>query len=179
MSHELLKPYSDAIHACRLLEGLSAVEVEEMGLHVRVEDFAQGDEILTEGLQYQGLWLILRGKCEVRKKAGSAERHLATLEPGHVFGEMSFFEVVPHSASVLAVEPVKTLCLTREEFDKLRSTCPCITEKIAVNVVKLVSERLRRMDNWTCELVNGDKNQQRRKEWNEFRARLYSDVFDS
>lgn len=173
-----LEQYKPEILSCRLLEDLNSPDIVEMGKHVRIEDFSEGDDILTEGNEYQGLWLILRGQCSVVKKCDEQESVLATLEQGNVFGEMSFFEHAPHSATVRAVRDVKALCLTRAEFEKLRLTCPSVTEKIAIAVVKLLSDRLRRMDGWTCELVASGDQSQHHKEWHEFRARLYSDVFD-
>ncbi len=173
-----IQEYHKEIKSCRILEDLSLEEIDRMGDHVRIEDFVDGAEILTEGNLYQGLWLILDGTCSVVKRCESQENVLATLEPGSIFGEMSFFETVPHSATVRAETAVKTLCLTREEFESLRTSCGSITEKIAINLVKSISDRLRRMDGWTCELIETDDNTQRHQEWHDFRARLYSDIFD-
>lgn len=178
MTSEKYQPYLDAISSCRLLDGLNPEEIRRMGQLSRFEDFDEGEDILTEGNQYQGLWLVLSGQCRVIKQGERTDSVLATLEPGHVFGEMSFFESAPHSATVRAGEPVKALCLTREQFEKLRSSAPLITEKIAINIIKLLSDRLRRMDHWTCELVECDEHSKHHQEWHEFRARLYSDVFD-
>ncbi len=178
MSPEKMQKYQREINACPLLEDVTLQEIEEMGDHARVEVFPEGQVILSEGKMSQGLWLILSGKCDVIKHCGKEPSVLSTLEPGNVFGEMSFFEMAPHSATVQAIEEVKALCLGREEFEELRETCPSISEKIAVNIVKLLSDRLRRMDVWTCELVETEKNPQRHQEWHDFRARLYSNIFD-
>lgn len=178
MSPEKMQQYQREINSCPLLEDLTLQEIEELGDNARVEVFAEGREILTEGKMFQGLWMILSGQCNVIKYCGKQPGVLATLEPGNVFGEMSFFEMAPHSATVQATEEVKALCLGREELEALRETCPTVSEKIAVNIVKLLSDRLRRMDDWTCELVETEKNAQRHQEWHEFRARLYSNIFD-
>ncbi|QDT32541.1 cyclic nucleotide-binding domain-containing protein [Thalassoglobus polymorphus] len=173
-----IQQFHKEIRSSRILDNLTLGEIERMGDHVRFDDFIKGADILSEGNTYQGLWLILDGTCKVIKRCGDQENVLATLEPGTVFGEMSFFECVPHSASVRAETNVKTLCLTREEFEALRTSCGTVNEKIAINLVKLISERLRRMDGWTCELIETDGSTQQHQEWHDFRARLYSDIFD-
>lgn len=178
MSPEKMQQYKSEIQECRVLEDLTWQEIEALERHVRFESFSEGEDILTEGRTYQGLWLILSGKCSVLKDCGSTQSVLTTLEPGGLFGEMSFFETVPHSATVRAIQDVEAVCMTRAEFEKLREACPTTTEKIAINIIKLVSDRLRCMDKWTCELVESEEHSQRHQEWHEFRARLYSNLFD-
>ena len=178
MSPEKMQQYKGEIQECRILEDLSAEEIEALGQFVWFKEFPSGDDILTEGHNYQGLWLILRGQCDVIKDCGEAESNLATLQEGCLFGEMSFFEDVPHSATVRATQPTEVVCMTREEFEKFRKEHPATTEKIVINIVKLMSDRLRQMDQWTCRLVENEVNTQKHQEWHEFRARLYSNLFD-
>ena len=74
---------------------------------MQFEDFRPGEEILTEGLTYHSLWIILSGRCEVVKSSNGGKPHrLAVLEPGCVFGEMSFLDTAPHSASVRTLSDV-------------------------------------------------------------------------
>ncbi|MBT5020265.1 MAG: cyclic nucleotide-binding domain-containing protein [Planctomicrobium sp.] len=178
MSPTKMEEYRGELKECKILENLEPSEIDILGDYVGFRGFSDGDEILTEGLQYQGLWLILRGKCDVLKDCGDTKGNLAQLEPGSLFGEMSFFETVPHSATVRAIEDTETVCMSREEFDKLQVSHPGISHKIVINIVKLISDRLRQMDSWTCRLVESEENSQKHQEWHDFRARLYSNLFD-
>lgn len=178
MSPTKIDEYRGELKECTILENLAPSEIDILGEYVVFKGFSDGEEILTEGLQYQGLWLILRGKCDVLKDCGETESHLAQLEQGSLFGEMSFFETVPHSATVRAIENTETVCMSREEFDKLQVSQPAISQKIVINMVKLISDRLRQMDSWTCRLVESEDNSQKHQEWHDFRARLYSNLFD-
>ncbi|TWT58108.1 DNA-binding transcriptional dual regulator Crp [Thalassoglobus neptunius] len=178
MSVQSIRDFRSALEKSQILEGLTSDELKALGEVVRYEEFGEGAEILTEGKVYQGLWVLLKGKCEVVKCNDSCSV-LATFEPGSVFGEMSFFETAPHSATVKCCEPSIALCLTKEQYDFARKGLPQVTEKIAINLVRILSSRLRKMDEWTCELVNTDANQNRHQEWHEFRSRLYSDIYDA
>lgn len=178
MSPSKMDEYRGEIKECKILENLETQEIDTLGEYVVFRSFAKDEEILTEGHHYQGLWLILRGRCDVIKDCGKMESHLATLEQGSLFGEMSFFESVPHSATVRAAEATETVCMTREEFDKLQVSHPAMSQKIVINMVKLISDRLRQMDSWTCRLVESEENAQKHQEWHDFRARLYSNLFD-
>jgi CRP/FNR family transcriptional regulator, cyclic AMP receptor protein len=70
--------------------------------------FAKGQTVIRERDEIpQGLWMLQRGKCQVVKElSGGAEQQLALLEPGAIFGEMSFFDPSPHSATVRAVDAI-------------------------------------------------------------------------
>lgn len=142
---------------------------------MRSEAFAAGSDILTEGLTYQGLWVLVSGRCEVVKgPLGKKSNRLAVLESGAVFGEMSFLESAPHSASVRALSDVNTMRLVREGYEQLRSECPSAADKIARSLILVLSARLRRMDEWTCGLVQNSGNERQHDEWQQFRAKLYA-----
>lgn len=166
------------IERCLLLNGFSREELDAFLSRVQPESFPAGAEILTEGKSYHGVWVLARGRCEVVKHGPHKDNRLAVLEPGNVFGEMSFLEAAPHSASVRALDNVETVRLMRDQFDELSAACPSAARKIAVNIVKVLSERLRKMDQWTCELVDQTHNNHRRQEWQDFRSKLYNGLFE-
>ena len=178
MNAKPIHTFHTAISKCQLLDGLSPAELRELGEHVRLQVFHKGNEILTEGNIYQGLWAVLSGTCEVVKFGSQPCGVLATLEPGSVFGEMSFFEGVAHSATVRCCEDVTAFCLTKKNYDELGEAHPHLAKKLAINLVRILSSRLRHMDDWTCKLVATQEHSEKNGEWQEFRARLYSDIFD-
>jgi len=175
---QLAETFRAALDRCALLQGLTPDEIQAVLRRVRLEGFTAGEEILTEGNQYHGIWILLSGTCEVIKQGQRRDSRLATLEPGNVFGEMSFFHVVPHSASVRAVDRVETMRLMLDDYQLLREDSPQAAHQIAVNIIHILSDRLRRMDEWTCELVERNADGHGHKEWQEFRSRLYSNLFD-
>jgi CRP-like cAMP-binding protein len=170
--------YQAELDKCSLLSGFTKDELAAFLDRVRFEDFGPGDEILTEGKQYQGVWLLLKGTCEVVKHGRQRDSRLAVFEPGNVFGEMSFLQAVPHSASVRAIDQVETLRLMRDQYGELREHCPSAAHKIAINLIRVLADRLRKMDEWTCELVERDGSGRRVKEWQDFRSKLYTSLFE-
>ena len=162
--------------ACPIFREMTLDEREQLLLLLEYETYRKGDVILREGNSNQILWILVHGKCEVFKTAkNGAARQLAMLEPGAVFGEMSFFEKAPHSASVRALTEVQVMSLSREKYDQLRDTGSLAACKIASSVNAVLAQRLRRMDEWTCGLLEKPEAAGHREEWGEFRAKLYSD----
>jgi len=74
--------------------------------------YAEGAEVVKQGDKGVGFYLLLDGRVEVRRKG----RRLATLGPGHFFGEMALFDNEPRTADVIATEPTRCLVLSKWEF---------------------------------------------------------------
>lgn len=164
------------LETCALFHGLSQEGLINLFELVQTERFQAGSRILEQGLTYRSLWAIVRGRCEViRTGAGKNEHQLAILEPGGIFGEMSFFQEAPHSATVRALTDVEALHITPAAYEKLKTNDVKSALVIASNLVRLLSDRLRRMDNWTCELVENSSDGRQFAEWREFQSKLYTD----
>jgi CRP-like cAMP-binding protein len=155
--------------------------LEERGQVVELLEFAsypQGEVILREGRQTQILWIVVAGKCEVVKSIKrNGEQRFAVLEPGAIFGEMSFISPAPHSATIRTLAPVEVARLSRANYDRLLAVSPAGAYKIALKILNVLSARLRAMDDWTCTLVDSGaaEAERRRQEWQEFRTKLYSE----
>jgi len=141
------------------------------------ESYPAGEAILREGRQIQILWVILKGQCEVIKDLDGPREHcLATLEKGSVFGEMSFFQAAPHSASIRTKTAVDVMRLSRENYETLLESCPSAAYKIAAAIAQVLSDRLRRMDEHIQEQFGQGKSEKKQlEEWSEFRAKLLSE----
>jgi CRP-like cAMP-binding protein len=122
------------------------------------------------------LWVIVNGRCQVLKNNHhGGKQELATLDKCCVFGEMSFFHPAPHSASVRCLTDVGLLRFSRESYDRLLAASPQAAHKLALNTIAVLAERVRNMDNWTCDLVDKTDAGKHREEWREFRSKLYSE----
>lgn len=162
---------------CPLFWNMTESEVGEVRRRLTPEVYPKGNVILREGKSFQVLWIIVKGECEVFKMVKpDVEQRLTILDPGSVFGEMSFFQPAPHSASVRAVTEVEVMRLARKEFEELETVSPPVVQKMLANTVRVLADRLRRMDDWTCELFERpDGPETHRKEWRDFRSKLYTD----
>jgi len=162
---------------CPVFQDMTSTELEQVSALFERESYPAGEIILREGLSVQFLWVITAGRCEVRKTGlDGQERVLAVLEPGAVFGEMSFFHAAPHSASIHTLTDVEVRRLPRSRFEELLEQGPRAAYKIAVNTATVLAERLRKMDDWVFRLLNSpDVNARQREEWHEFRSKLYSE----
>jgi CRP-like cAMP-binding protein len=165
-----------SLNGCPILRGLTESERRQVGELLERHTYSAGETIICEGKTTRILWILAGGRCEVVKtmKHGG-EQQLAVLEPGAIFGEMSFFSPAPHSASVRALSDVEVLLLPREEYDRIEHGGSKVAYKLMLNAGKVLAERLRRMDEWTCELIDRPDVANHRDEWREFQSKLYSE----
>jgi len=80
--------------------------------------FVAGETIITEGEPGDAAYIILDGRCEVRKETPSGITVHTTLGPGDVFGEMAILTAGPRTASVVATEPTTVLVVTASVLEQ-------------------------------------------------------------
>ena len=165
------------LQLCQLFHGLTLEERKQIEELMTIEHHPAGTTVIEEGGDSQSVWLIVRGVCTVARcnHAGQC-KNLATLEPGSVFGEMSFLHSAPHSASIRTEAATVLWRLTRERFERLHMHQPRIAYIVLSNLVTVLAQRLRKMDDWVCNIM--EKNASpgpHHDEWTEFRARLFGD----
>jgi len=110
--------------------GLIAPLLEEISVAV-------GETVIERGEMGDAMYIIESGCMIVH----DGERELNNLGPGDVFGEMAVLDPEPRSASVTALEASVLLCLRRDALHNLMMQEP----KIARGVIRILSDRLRRM----------------------------------
>lgn len=87
-----------------------------------MQTFAKGSVIVQEGDAADAAYIITAGRCEARKVDPKKPKRSITLRelgPGDVFGETAIFANKSRSASVVALEDVKTVVVDRAAIENL------------------------------------------------------------
>jgi len=107
--------------------------------------FRKGDVISEIGSLGHELMLIQSGEVRMLLPAnGDGKLLLATLGAGHVFGEMSFLDGVPHAVGVVAGRDTHLLILDRTAFSQALADRPKASALIMQELARAISRRLRR-----------------------------------
>lgn len=160
---------------CPLFKNMTSSERSELLGLLEQKAFQPGEAILAEGETQQHIGIVLVGRCQVAKKLSNGEgRELSVLEPWSVFGEMSFFNPGPHSATVRALTEVQVALMSRENYDMLLRIGSLAAYKLAFNTMGVVIDRLRKMDEWVCQRIESQNGSNHHEEWEDFQSKLYA-----
>jgi len=115
-------------------------------------EFEDGDLIVAEGDTGTEMFVIQSGRVAVTKKADEGEIHLATLERGDFFGEMSLLESLPRSATVRAVGKTRLLAIhSGQLLMKIRRD-----PTFAFELLQRMSSRIRALDEQLAKRASDD-----------------------
>jgi CRP/FNR family transcriptional regulator len=123
-----------------MLAHLPPERLSRLAREGEVETWKGGEDIVAEGSLGDALFLILSGEVAVHRDG----KTFATLGAGDVFGEMSMVEPAPRSASVSAMSPTFLFRLPHDSLHRLLIDDPATASALLVQIVKTLSERLRR-----------------------------------
>ena len=73
-------------------------------------------------------------------------KRVRVLEPGDLFGEVGFFDGLPRSADVVALEEAEALVLTQGAFQRLRLMQPRLALRFVLDLGRILGERFRASD---------------------------------
>jgi CRP/FNR family transcriptional regulator, cyclic AMP receptor protein len=147
-------PTPDTLREIGLFGALSDETLSYLVQTLPIVMFEAGDHVFREGDQAREMFVVLGGEVEVLKRAKrGSEARVAMLGPGDWFGEMSILDVMPRSATVVAVAPSRLLRITSESLDALYRRDLKSYSLIVLNIARELSRRLRVADGIIADFV--------------------------
>lgn len=113
-------------------------------VYARSVPFEAGDAVVEEGSKERAFYVVQSGALEAivpRTREGRREHLL--IGPGFLFGEVSFFDGKPRSATVKGREPGELLCFSAESFKVMAQREPQVACEFLMELGRLVAIRLR------------------------------------
>lgn len=109
--------------------------------------YGPGEVVVRHGQPDRSLYIIAEGQLEIMLPGTErgAARRLALVAPGSVFGEQSFVDGEPRSASVIAATACKVHRLSRESFALLQRDEPELAARLLEDIARVLSLRLRQI----------------------------------
>jgi CRP-like cAMP-binding protein len=105
--------------------------------------YRDGEEIVRQGNTGESMYVVQSGRVEVVQTIeNGGEQHLAFLDAGNFFGEMSVFEKEVRSATVRAAGEARVLKIDKKTLLRRIREDPLL----AVNLLKIMSQRIRTLN---------------------------------
>jgi CRP-like cAMP-binding protein len=128
------------LSAVSIFSQMTGKDLERIAEHARVREFEQGELIIKEGERDNRLFIVINGRVEAIKRLGQRdEKILGTFGPRAYFGEMAMIDDLERSASVVATEHTRLLCLEQLDLHKEMAEYP----GMAFELLQMMSRRLR------------------------------------
>jgi CRP/FNR family cyclic AMP-dependent transcriptional regulator len=136
-----------------IFTGLSTSETKEIMACAKKQRYPHGSFVLHRGDVGDLIYLILTGSVKVvLAHLDGNEIILNILKSGDYFGEMSVFDYMPRSATIVAEEDCEFLIIPRETITSQISKNP----KIALKMLSNMSRRVREANDQVNCLANLD-----------------------
>ncbi len=146
MSDAVEVPLSE--HA--FLEGLSALEIEELASLMERREFAPRKFVVRKGDPADALFLLVRGRLSVLSEdARGLLRRLSTLSPGMGFGEPAIVERATRTAFVRADDESVCWVLPCAAVQSLETSSPRLKMKLLENLLRSASRIVARLSRET------------------------------
>jgi len=138
-----------------LLENFTPAEVRLLSHFMDVYRAAEGQEVIHEGDGGDFMLIVVEGRFEVRKQdRWNTPQRIALVEPGRSLGEMSMIDGEARFATCVALEPTLVAVLGRENLARIIVEQPLIGAKILMELVLMLSQRLRATSSRLMELLD-------------------------
>ncbi|MDD7451026.1 MAG: cyclic nucleotide-binding domain-containing protein [Treponema sp.] len=114
---------------------------------LEVRDFSKGDVIINEGDLGYTLYILYKGSVQVKRNTPGNEQFAVvnlSAEQNVFFGEVALVDSDRRSASVIALENCKTLCLDGDAFKALCDEEPLLGYRATYQIARRLASLLRR-----------------------------------
>jgi CRP-like cAMP-binding protein len=125
----------------RAFVALTETQREVLCAGARTRSYDAGETVLREGAESRALYVVTKGTARVKKDYFGIPVTLDELGPGDVFGEISFVDGAPASASVIAADALELLVIDGIE-PELRSD-PWLATCVYHSLTAVLARRLR------------------------------------
>ena len=115
---------------------------EQLSKLITEKTYSPGDIIFKEGDIGLAMYIIWSGRVAIVKGNMDNPTVLGYRGVGEIIGEMGLLESRPRSATVVALEEVRALSLTRQDFETLLQENP----SVGLSILSTLSARLRAAD---------------------------------
>lgn len=106
----------------------------------------EGENLIEKGDSSVDLYIVTSGSFKVYDDTLGEDFVHAILEKGDIFGEMSFIDGTPRSASVKAISDGSLFRMGRKEFDNLLASNPDTAMFFIFTMAKVITRRLRNVN---------------------------------
>ena len=147
----------ERIQKIPLFSNLNLYEAETLMQITSTQVIKENELIFKEGTLGDSLFIILEGTVDIVKQIDEKTyKTLARFHENHAFGEMTLIndEVSNRTASAIARKRTRLLIIHKPDFKQLIDFGSIIAYKVTLNLCRILSGRLSRVDSELVDLIS-------------------------
>jgi|YNPMSStandDraft_1061717.scaffolds.fasta_scaffold11346_2 CRP-like cAMP-binding protein len=148
----------DLLASNPLFEGFEKKDFERIMEIIHNRVYEAGEYIFIQGDPGLALYIIQEGTISIIRRYQNLEYKLATFSRGDFFGELSIFEKDTRTASAIAESKCKVAVLFKPDLEEFASKYPKKGMIIYRGIARIVSTRLKAMNEDFIKLYADYKN---------------------
>jgi len=136
-----------------LFQGVAPEASDALAGSLSFADYARGETVFNEGDQGDTLFIVLRGKVKIGRRATDGrENMLSVMGPSDMFGELSLFDPGPRTATATVLTDARLASLAHTALRLWITDRPEIAEQL----LRVLARRLRRTNDALADLIFTD-----------------------
>lgn len=124
------------------LAGCSTREWQALQEHSTVEIVARDANLIRQGERDRDIFIVLAGSF-APTDGGPVSGNRVRLLPGDVFGEIAFFDGLPRTSTVVALEASRIMRIRYQAFEALAASEPVLARMLLMDLGRAMASRLR------------------------------------
>ncbi len=143
----------DQLARLPFFQGFTGQEIAKLMSVCRHKVYQEGQVVFGENLPDDcALFIAVQGGIRVAIAGKDHQRFvIGNAGEGTIFGEMSFVDGQPRSASITATSPLTIVSMSRQAYEGLAASDPAVALKIMRRLAHIISMRLRNADKFVVE----------------------------
>lgn len=143
-----MQPSIDDLRALPLFGGIPEDALVRFVDRCEVQHVEAGAAVFDEGETARTLYVLKEGTLDIVKRRGDGEVLIGEVHPGECFGEMSFIDMQPRSATVRARTGAEIWLWTYQSIHQRYCQDQKCAMLLVMNIARELSRRLRRSDDF-------------------------------
>ena len=148
-SNDKISDLLTSLQSLHIFKNLEKEEILEILKISQIKKYEEHQTIFNEGDEGENtLFVIIEGRVEIISESLKTKSKISLFAAGKglTFGEMSFLDAQPRSATIRTIEKTEVFVINRKYFDLLMEQKPKVSAKFLMGLADILSRRLRATD---------------------------------
>ena len=136
---------TDILKDVFVFKGLSNDELKQVASICTIQKFKKGELVFSEGSEATDIFIIHKGvvSIDINMPPSMDKLSVKVIKKGEIFGELSFIDSSPRSASARCIEDSELIVFDQSAFRNLGNVNNHLKMVVMDNISSILSERLR------------------------------------